>query len=135
MKKPHLVGLYTLFVAVSIATNIGGQWLSTQLYRGKYYIPLSILAGTAIGLVVKYVLDKHWIFRFQSKNHTHELRTFILYTAMGGATTIIFWTTEASFQLVFRTELMRYLGAMIGLIIGYLTKYSLDKHFVFRKVS
>ena len=30
---------------------------------------------------------------------------------------------------------MRYLGGMIGLAIGYLTKYHLDKRYVFRTES
>ncbi|MEL7013152.1 MAG: GtrA family protein, partial [Pseudomonadota bacterium] len=30
-----------------------------------------------------------------------------------------------------RTDLMRELGAVIGLTIGYVTKYQLDKRFVF----
>ena len=33
---------------------------------------------------------------------------------------------------IFETKEMRYLGGVIGLAIGYLTKYHLDKRYVFR---
>lgn len=131
MKTARLVPLYSLFAIVSIAANIGGQWLSTKTYDGKHYIAVSMLIGTAIGLIVKYILDKRWIFRFESKSHTHELRTFVLYCIMGVATTAIFWATEMLFQLAFHTAPMRYTGAALGLTIGYIAKYMLDKRFVF----
>lgn len=131
MKALQLASLYSSFAALSIAANIAGQWLSTKTYAGKHYIVVSMLVGTAIGLVVKYLLDKRWIFRFQPRNRTHELRTFVLYCAMGGATTIVFWATEAVFQFVFQTAPMRYIGALLGLTIGYTAKYALDKRFVF----
>ena len=34
-------------------------------------------------------------------------------------------------KFLFRTEAMRYVGAVIGLSIGYVAKYRLDKRFVF----
>ena len=43
----------------------------------------SVVVGTAVGLVVKYLLDKHYIFRFHTRNLAHDSRTFALYTAMG----------------------------------------------------
>ena len=46
-------------------------------------------------------------------------------------TTAIFWGFEYGFWLAFGTARMRYLGGVIGLVIGYVTKYHLDKHFVF----
>ncbi|MCY4178204.1 MAG: GtrA family protein, partial [Endozoicomonadaceae bacterium] len=50
---------------------------------------------------------------------------------MGLATTAIFWGTEYFFQIIFKTDFMRYTGGIIGLIAGYLIKYRLDKRFVF----
>ena len=44
----------------------------------------------------------------------------------------IFWGLEFGFNWVFHTKEMRYLGGIIGLAIGYLIKYQLDKRFVFR---
>jgi putative flippase GtrA len=51
---------------------------------------------------------------------------------MGIVTTIVFWGFEFSFHLLFETKEMRYLGGILGLAVGYLTKYHLDKRYVFR---
>ncbi|MCL1962124.1 MAG: GtrA family protein [Desulfovibrionaceae bacterium] len=48
------------------------------------------------------------------------------------ATTVIFWGFEFGFHAPFGTRWMRYLGGVIGLAIGYVAKYGLDKRFVFR---
>jgi putative flippase GtrA len=56
---------------------------------------------------------------------------FSLYTVMGTATTAIFWGTETAFWMIWHTDFMRELGAMIGLSIGYIVKYNLDRRFVF----
>ena len=50
---------------------------------------------------------------------------------MGISTTIVFWTTESMFWLIWKTEMMREFGAIIGLSIGYILKYRLDRKYVF----
>ncbi len=50
---------------------------------------------------------------------------------MGVFTTLLFWGVEYSFIYFFATHTMRYIGAVIGLILGYGCKYLLDKKFVF----
>jgi putative flippase GtrA len=123
---------YALLAMIATATNIGAQDLTVRLYSGAYAVLLSVAVGTGVGLIVKYVLDKRYIFRFRAKNVAHDSRTFVLYSLMGLATTVIFWGFEFGFNAVFQTKEMRYLGGIIGLAIGYLTKYHLDKRFVFR---
>lgn len=123
--------LYALFAAVSILVNIGTQMASIALYAGPGAIALSMVLGTATGLVTKYVLDKRWIFRFVPRDRLGEARTFALYTAMGVATTAVFWGTELAFEAVFDTDAMRYLGGVLGLVAGYVLKYRLDKRYVF----
>ncbi|MGX5668984.1 GtrA family protein [Rhizobium daejeonense] len=122
---------YALFAVIATAVNIGTQDILMRIYSGPYALGLSVLAGTAIGLVVKYVLDKRYIFRFRTRNAAHDGQTFVLYTVMGIATTIIFWAFEFGFHHVFETATMRYVGGVIGLAIGYVTKFYLDKKFVF----
>lgn len=56
---------------------------------------------------------------------------FMLYTVMGVATTALFWGIEYGFHLAFGTDAMRYLGGVIGLTLGYIIKYQLDKRYVF----
>lgn len=116
---------------IATATNIGAQELVIRTYSGSYDVLLSVIVGTGVGLIVKYVLDKRYIFRFRTRNVAHDSWTFVLYTVMGLATTVIFWGFEFGFNHVFATKEMRYVGGVIGLAIGYLTKYHLDKRYVF----
>jgi peptidoglycan biosynthesis protein MviN/MurJ (putative lipid II flippase) len=127
----NLAIFYTIFAAISTVVNIGGQEIVVRLYHGAYAVTLSILVGTAVGLLVKYVLDKRYIFRFKTQSATHDVRTFFLYALMGITTTVIFWGFEYTFEFLFKTKELRYLGGVIGLAIGYVTKYQLDKRFVF----
>jgi hypothetical protein len=88
--------------------------------------------GTGAGVVVKHVLDKSYISRFCTRGFAYSAQAFALHTFMGLATTVIFWGFEFSFQRIFKTKEMRYLGGVIGLGIGHLTKCCLDKLYVFR---
>ena len=128
-----LVTLYTLFAIAATAANIAAQDLFIRTYKGSLNILISVIIGTVVGLIVKYILDKRYIFGFKPRSVAHDTQTFVLYTLMGLATTLIFWGFEFSFHYFFETKEMRYLGGVIGLAIGYLTKYHLDKRFVFRK--
>lgn len=123
---------YTIFAVLATLVNIGTQAGMIQLYQGRFAIGLSVLAGTAVGLAVKYLLDKHYIFRFRARDVAHDGQVFMLYTLMGVATTVIFWGFEFAFHALFQTDGMRYLGGSLGLALGYLTKYHLDKHYVFQ---
>ncbi len=123
---------YVIFALIATAVNIGAQDIVIRVYRGTFDIVASVAVGTGVGLIVKYILDKRYIFRFRARDAIHDGGVFALYTLMGLATTIIFWGFEFGFQHVFDTKEMRYLGGIIGLAIGYLTKYQLDKRYVFR---
>ncbi|MFT3779349.1 MAG: GtrA family protein [Ottowia sp.] len=125
--------LYALFCAAAIVINIGAQDLTLRLWPSA--IAFSIIVGTAAGLVVKYILDKRFIFRFTAQNAAHDGKTFMLYTLMGVATTAIFWGFEYGAWMIFETTQMRYLGGVLGLVMGYLAKYHLDKKFVFSTAS
>jgi len=122
---------YTLFAIVATLANIGSQDITTRLYQGRFDITLSVLVGTAVGLLVKYILDKKYIFKYRVANLAHDTRTFLLYISMGIITTLIFWGFEFTFEYLFETKALRYLGGVIGLCIGYVVKYQLDKRYVF----
>lgn len=126
-----LAAIYTLLAGIATIFNIGGQDVVVRIYSGPFAITLSILVGTGVGLLVKYILDKRFIFRFKAQNATHDAQTFLLYMLMGVVTTVIFWGFEYAFAYFFQTKELRYLGGVIGLAIGYLVKYKLDKKFVF----
>ena len=122
---------YTIFALLATIANIGSQEVSLRLYADVYAVMASVLVGTAVGLVVKYVLDKKYIFQFQVKDVAHDTQTFTLYTLTGVFTTAVFWGFEFGFDYLFQSKEMRYSGGVIGLAIGYYIKYQLDKRFVF----
>jgi len=128
----HLAITYALFALIATAANIGVQDVVVRFYNRSLQIPVSIISGTGIALLIKYVLDKKYIFGFKPDDAIHDTKTFILYVFMGLLTTAVFWGFEFSFDYLFHTKELRYLGAIIGLAIGYIVKYHLDKRFVFR---
>jgi putative flippase GtrA len=129
--RTGLVVRYTACAIVSTLINLVTQAISFRLYRGVGELLVGIVVGTAIGLICKYVLDKFWIFDDRSLGLAENLHKFSRYSLTGAFTTMIFWGTETAFALLGDQETMRYLGAMIGLSIGYLAKFHLDYRFVF----
>jgi putative flippase GtrA len=128
----RLAALYALFVGVSYAMNIMTQEAVCLVYLGRGQLELAMLTGTAVGVVVKYLLDKRYIFRAQTKSAAHDARLFILYTSMSVLTTLVFWGCEYGADFVFQTKSARYTGATLGFGIGSILKYQLDKRFVFK---
>lgn len=130
----RLAMLYMAFAIVATLCNILTQDVCSYLYSGDFSILISIIIGTGFGLVVKYILDKKYIFQYKTKNAGHNRHIFFLYTVMGILTTFIFWGFEFGFHYIFETKEMRYLGGILGLMIGYICKYFLDKRYVFKMV-
>jgi putative flippase GtrA len=128
----RLAIVYAIIALIATVANLGAQALSVRVWTGLWHIEISVLVGTAVGLVLKYVLDKIYIFRFKADDALHDLQTFILYTGMGVVTTLLFWGFEFGFYQAFHDKSLRYLGGLIGLVLGYWAKYHLDKRFVFR---
>jgi putative flippase GtrA len=126
----HRAVLYALFGGVSIAVNLTVQWVSHQVLSGRFSIELSILFGTIAGLPVKFFLDRRYIFSNipRARRSTTE---FVLYSVTGIFTTLIFWGTEWVFHLIFATDIARLSGGALGLTIGFVVKYQLDKRWVF----
>lgn len=92
-----------------------------------------MVAGTLTGLVIKYFLDKKWIFRYKSTGILDDGTNFIIYSFFGVFTTILFWGTELVLDNIFQNMYAKYIGAGLGLGIGYMLKYQIDKRFVFRQ--
>lgn len=131
MSRTTLVFRYTLFAVLATLANLGAQRLVLLSGEGGWHFAAAVLAGTALGLVLKYVLDKRWIFAdFETGLRAHG-RKFGLYTAMGLVTTAIFWATETAFWLGFGSHAAREFGAVLGLALGYWVKYRLDRRYVF----
>jgi putative flippase GtrA len=126
-----LILRYALFAVIATIANLATQRIVLSGGDTATHFAAAVAAGTLVGLVVKYVLDKRWIFFDSASGVRAHGRRFSLYTAMGLITTAIFWGTETAFWLIWKTDAMRELGAILGLAVGYVVKYNLDKRFVF----
>ena len=122
---------YAVFAVLATLANLGAQRLVLMAGEGPALFALAVFAGTALGLVVKYALDKRWIFADTETGLRAHSRKFGLYTAMGLVTTAIFWASETAFWLIWQTHTAREVGAVLGLAVGYAVKYHLDRRFVF----
>ena len=139
MTTSQLVLRYGAFAILAVLANLLTQRLvlaaaapvtSVQIGYG-----LALVSGTGVGLVLKFILDKRWIFHDAVQSVRAETGKFWRYTLTGIATTLLFWGAETWFWLVWQTDLMREAGAILGLSVGYVVKYNLDKRFVFGAIS
>ena len=133
MRKIKKIYLFILFAIVSTLFNLLTQRIILSFNKTNLYFFIAILSGTIVGLIIKFVLDKSYIFLDKKNDISNLSKKFSLYTFMGIFSTLIFWGTEAVFWIIWRQENMRELGAILGLTMGYIIKYKLDKRFVFRQ--
>lgn len=129
-----LVLRYAAFAIIAVLVNLATQRLAligADPVTGTRFA-LALGAGTVTGLITKYWLDKRWIFYDATQGLRAQGAQFALYSLMGLVTTAIFWVTETAFWLTWGTDLAREAGAVLGLTVGYTTKYLLDRRFVFR---
>lgn len=130
--SPAMIALrYAAFAVLAVLANLGMQRAVLAFGEGAGHFVLAVAAGTAVGLVVKYALDKRWIFDDRSTGLRAHQRRFSLYALTGLATTALFWATETAFWLYWQSHAAREAGALIGLGLGYAVKYRLDRRYVF----
>ncbi|MFO8155211.1 MAG: GtrA family protein [Pseudomonadota bacterium] len=128
----QLVFRYALFAAIATGVNLLSQWPVFALLDAAWAVYPAMAVGTLTGLLTKYLLDKRWIFYFVPAGRRDDFGRFVLYTAMGGFTTVVFWGTEMAFHYWLPIPGAAYWGAAAGLSLGYILKYRLDRRFVFR---
>lgn len=122
---------YVYFAAISTLLNLGAQAAILASCKSEC-LAIAVFCGTLVGLISKYLLDKLYIFDNKAVSMSKVAKQFGVYTFFGIGTTLIFWFTEAAFSQIFNSTNMTLLGGAIGLSIGYLLKYQLDKHFTFK---
>lgn len=133
--RMHLVR-YAAFAAAAICINLLTQNAVLAVVGGFWFgIYAAILFGNASGLVFKFIVDKYWVFEDVDPSLVASSRKFALYAAFGVFTTLLFWAVELTFHYIFQTAFMTNVGAVIGLCIGYVIKYNLDKHVTFAAAS
>ena len=125
---------YILFAILATTVNIFFQYLSFLLIDHKYELYIAMLNGTILGMIVKYYLDKNFIFYYVKKEFNNK-NIFLLYIFTSIFTTIIFWAIELWFSYYVNINYSEYLGALVGLTLGYSLKYLLDKQLVFNNQS
>ena len=125
--------LYTFFAIIATFSNLITQRFIISFSQSNLFFLIAIFCGTLVGLFIKFFLDKKWIFFDKTSGLILQSRKFSKYSLMGILPTLIFWSTETIFWFLWNTENMREIGASIGLSIGYIIKYKLDKRFVFNK--
>lgn len=129
-----LLLLYSLFAIIAIAANVLSQEFALLFYAGDHELLVALPVGTAVGLVVKFILDRKYIFSADTVPLSKDGRQFIAYTTTGVLTTLLFWGAEIAFELLFQSREARYAGAILGLSCGYILKYQLDRRFVFTRI-
>jgi putative flippase GtrA len=127
----QLVTRYIFFAVIATVVNLLTQRAVLSVGQNQTLFLSAVVLGTLTGLATKYLLDKRWIFYDARTGLKGEGRKFTLYTMMGLATTAIFWSMETVFWVIWETDFMREVGAIIGLAIGYTIKFNLDRRFVF----
>ena len=89
MIPPRRVTLYFLFAALATATNLGTQRLVLLCAHGRLAVYGAIVAGTAVGLVSKFLLDGRFVFHYVPRSAAHGIETFALYCALSVLTTLV----------------------------------------------
>ena len=123
---------YVFFAIIATLLNLSAQYLSFLLYTDFGSLYVAMFFGTLAGLLSKYILDKKYIFYHTPKDRKDDSKKFILYSFVGAFTTIPFVVSEVAFDYLIDHEAAKYIGAVVGLAIGYVSKYFLDKKFVFK---
>jgi putative flippase GtrA len=123
---------YVVFAVIATLANLATQ---EAVVRSAPVAPLtlSILMGTAVGFILKYLLDKRWVFDDGYSGHRQELQKITLYGVISVITTLVFWGFEVAFWVIWRTDFAKYAGAVLGLTIGYAAKFVLDRTFIFKE--
>lgn len=125
---------YILFCIIAIIFNLVIQRLFLSYTTGNNFFN-ALIAGTVVGLLVKYFLDKKFIFNDFENDLGSSFKKFSIYSLNGVFTTLVFWFSEITFYLINNSDFFREIGAIIGLTIGYILKYRLDKKYVFKSLK
>ena len=122
---------YTCFAIIATLINLLVQYIVLHIYYGDFALYIAMSLGTLLGLITKYLLDKKYIFYHIAKDNIDNVKKFIIYAFFGIFTTFLFGVFEIGFNIYIDSEDAKYIGAMLGLGVGYLIKYFLDKHYTF----
>ncbi|MEM7710344.1 MAG: GtrA family protein [Pseudomonadota bacterium] len=132
LRSAHPFLRYVLAAVVSILANLLTQEATSQALPLQPLM-VAIVAGTLVGFGVKHVCDKLWTFREAYTTPLGEVRRVTVSGLFSVLTTLVFWGFELGFYAIWQTDTAKYLGAVLGLTIGYVIKYALDRRHVFQE--
>ena len=118
MKNKELLILYIVFAIIVTITNLSSQRLVLSFLTGNVGYFAALFTGTFIGVILGYFLDKNWIFKDPVMSSRVMGKQFFLYAMTGAIHTPVFWLVESVFWFTWRTDGMRELGAVLGLVIA-----------------
>ena len=119
MKNKELLILYSVFAIIVTITNLSSQRLVLSFLTGNVGYFAALFTGTFIGVVLGYFLDKNWIFKDPVMSSRVMGKQFFWYAMTGAIHTPVFWLIESVFWFIWKTDGMRELGAVLGLVIAY----------------
>ena len=124
---------FTFIAIIAILFNIGFQYLFLTIFNKDSIeiLYIAMILATGFTLLLKFWLDKKYLFEFKFNKLSNMSKKFSLYSINGIFTTILFWIIETIFYLIFENKIMLLFGAFLGLSISYVVKYYLDKKIVF----
>ncbi|APX14041.1 GtrA family protein [Tateyamaria omphalii] len=134
LSEGHPIVRYAVTAVLSVLANLLAQEATVQGLPTAHLM-VSIIVGTLVGFFMKYVIDKTWTFREAYTSPKGEAQRITLSGLFSVATTLIFWSFELGFYTIWQTDFAKYLGAVIGLSIGYVLKFWLDRRHVFREAT
>ena len=107
MRLHILIFRYLVFAILATFVNLSVQRIIFWYGDSNSIFALALALGGAMGLVVKYILDKRWVFEDIRPGVEEHSKKFPLYILIGVFSTLIFWVTETIFWLTWKTDLMR----------------------------
>lgn len=129
MRSASIIVRYAACCALAMMANLGMQFLAREGFGQPLIVCL--IFGTGAGLVLKYVLDRNFIFEGRGVGLRRDSARFIIYSLFGLVTTMLFWGAEWAATLISHHPYSLYFGGALGLVVGYAIKYYLDRRWVF----
>ncbi len=124
-----------LVISPYICSVFGGNDFIQALYCSTNLIDMPELIGSivAVGItyIIKFFLDKYLVFKKTSLKIKETSQEFFKYFGFAILTTIENIGIQFIFTNIFKAPLE--LSIIIALSIGYLTKFFLDRKYVFTK--
>lgn len=131
MTLQMLVLRYASFAGVPKIANIANRHVVLRFGETGGRFAAALGGPGIVDLAIIYLLDRRRIFYGVETDVKHYSREFSLYLVLALITTAIFWRTETAFWLIWQTNFTAKLGAVLGLLVGCVVKYDLDRRFVF----